>query len=454
MKRLHDRSLFLLCVIYIIVSFTCIINYEDTEQVGKRVDRPGAKRLPDMLMPSTRHLSENRLLPGISRNQRLDRGKVPWTKLHHIYAWLTGSQISQHTLNIGMDPITSLTSQMKQMMAKHDRVDLGYASFSYKLPRMVNPADVDKFYMNKQNRDDLSRVSVAKLTGVVAMVNDSVIHGDINCGWQTQLHQFTVQSNTKTITHYIDDQILCPLLVPDSAVFQHFIDGVLPKIIQAHALIQAYNASLLIYKPVNDIIYDILEVLNIPPERLVLYNQDDVLQVKKVINTCITPPLHPTLFQEAHKILATPSMPRQRSLVILLARVNNRNPGRLITNYEQVYQLLQKRYGKEHVVVFTGKVTFTETRGVFSKAKVILGVHGGLFYNLLFAPKGTHIIEATPVGGNSIKDRLAHTIFWQLSDILGHIYWRMNELPVNTLLDVRINTHKLVTMLNQIDTAC
>ncbi len=51
----------------------------------------------------------------------------------------------------------------------------------------------------------------------------------LDCGWQTELQDFTRISEWS----YSEGDIIIPLFVPEGYTFQHFIDGVLPKIIQA-----------------------------------------------------------------------------------------------------------------------------------------------------------------------------------------------------------------------------
>ena len=89
---------------------------------------------------------------------------------------------------------------------------------------------------------------------------------------------------------------------------------------------------------------------------------------------------------------------------------------------------------------------------LFGKAKIIIGVHGGAFYNMLYAPKGTNIIEVMPTDSKGVSPRgLAHTIIWHMAALLDQPYWR---IPVNSLTktnNVQLNIAKLKIILDQID---
>ena len=175
-----------------------------------------------------------------------------------------------------------------------------------------------------------------------------------------------------------------------------------------------------------------------------------------MINTCITPPVHPDLWQIARRMLGAPEerlVPPTEASVILLTRAKQFNPGRKLMNSEDVLHFLLHRYGGNHVVLFKGGYSLVQSIEIFRKAKIIIGVHGGAFYNMMYAPRGTHVIEIMPtvVSNGDIPRGLAHAIIWKMAGLLEQPYWRIPIMPLATSNNVQLNIAKLKGILDKVD---
>ena len=85
---------------------------------------------------------------------------------------------------------------------------------------------------------------------------------------------------------------------------QHFVDGTLPKIAQAYELLRRPEVKLLLYSPRSDVIIkEMLRALNISEDRIVWHSSNTVYRADYMIFTCVTPPLHPSLWLRARKLL-------------------------------------------------------------------------------------------------------------------------------------------------------
>ena len=335
-------------------------------------------------------------------------------------------------------------------LVKHKHIHLNYVTFSHSTPTFADSHDKDLFFANKINANDIGDVPKERLQGVIGYLPNTTINRQIDCGWKTPIEQFHKRDHQVAAKYHI----LCPLLIPDSFAFQHFIDGVLPKLMQAYDLLQRSEVKLLIYKPRDHIVLEMYERLGFNESQLVYYNSGNYF-ADVMINTCITPPLHPDLWQTARSMLGAPyllNVPPSEASVILLTRAKAHNSGRSLTNQDDVLHFLLHRYEKRSVL-FKGGYSLDESIALFSRARIIIGVHGGAFYNMLFAPKGTHIVEILPTDehGGFAPRSIAHTIVWQMSNLLEQPYWRISEKPLTARGNVQLSISKLKNILDQID---
>ena len=112
---------------------------------------------------------------------------------------------------------------------------------------------------------------------------------------------------------------------------------------------------------------------------------------------------------------------------------------------------LKRRYPKRFKQ-FPGPQNLSETRRFFAKTRILIGVHGGAFYNLHFAPNTATIVEY--IGANfdgRLPLTIGHTMIWTLTQNTGQTFYRVYEKPLNKELDIQINITKLETLLNRIE---
>ena len=332
---------------------------------------------------------------------------------------------------------------------------LDYQRYPTTEPLFESEDDRIIFHKNAVYKEEVNPVPQERLKGVVSWIPNGTISNSIDCGWKTPLEKFNV--TTGSVNKKIHG-ILCPLLVPDGYAFQHFMDGVLPKLMQAYEFLIPEDVKLLIYAPRDAIIFEMLTTLGFKRSRLVLY-QHGTYQADFMIHTCITPPLHPDLWQKARRMLGAPDeplVPQSQASVILLTRAKQHNPGRKLMNSEEVLHFLLHRYGGNRVVLFKGGYSLAQSIDLFGKAKIIIGVHGGAFYNMMYAPRGTHVIEIMPTGSDGeIPRGLAHGIIWKMAGLLGQPYWRIPIMPlaksIMTSTNVQLNIAKLKGILDKVD---
>ena len=361
-----------------------------------------------------------------------------------------GSILNNISKNVTLDP-SGRRLILRRNLQDQGTVHLDYSPFRHLEPSFASEEDRAIFHMNKAYVADLQPIPRERLQGAIAWIPNGTISRTTDCGWSTPLEKFQTKDKHVSKAYH---HIICPLLVPDGNSFQHFMDGVLPKLIQAYEYIIPEDVKLLIYTPRDSIIYEMLNVLGFKQSQL-LYYQGGTYHADAMINTCITPPLHPDLWQTARRMIGAPEElefhPRKAS-VILLTRARHHNPGRSMTNSDDVLHFLLHRYGN-NAIFFKGGYSLAQSIEIFGRAKIIIGVHGGAFYNMLYAPKGTNIVEVMPTDINGLTPHgLAHTIVWHMAALLEQPYWRIPEKPLTkTMNNVQLNIAKLKIILDKID---
>ena len=142
---------------------------------------------------------------------------------------------------------------------------------------------------------------------------------------------------------------------------------------------------------------------------------------------------------------------RRNGSVILLTRRGSRNVGRNILNEREVEKLLKQRYG-DRFILFQGGYSLDESIAMFSQARIVIGVHGGAFYNINFSPSSTRVVEIMPLTDEQkYLEKLAVDIFWKISQFLGQHYFRIYHKQTGYYGDVSVDLEVLQIVLDRID---
>ena len=356
-------------------------------------------------------------------------------------------QLSSTIPNTVMDDLS--------VLSHFHSVSIVYAQFEIREPLFIDQDDRSSFLVQRQNIATLGARSDTVLRGRIITHVNGTVHTSHDCGWNMNVGEF-LRPIPKRRNPRHSFALLCPLLVPDSNTFQHFVDGVLPKLAQIHEIIThtQINITYLFYRPRDKIIHEMLDKIGIPPDRIAFYD-GGYLSAKLLLNTCVTPPIHPTLWKTSRNLLRVDDRlkePGKNTLVILLTRSNSRNIGRRILNMADTTSFLRRKYGSD-LHIFQGGHTLAEAMSIFSKAAIVIGTHGGAFYNLIFCPASTKVIEILPVNeeGSPVPDHVAHTIIWQMAEVMNQTYLRLSQRAHNDKGDVYLPRDRLLRALHVLD---
>ena len=253
------------------------------------------------------------------------------------------------------------------------------------------------------------------------------------------------------------------LLVPNGAIIHHFIDSVLPKLVQLEAFLgDSSFRYLLDLSPQYTLVKALLERLGIHSEQLLDYRSikhlGDGITAERLVLPCNTPPLHPYLWQRAQYLLqlphiVNPSLFTKNTIIYLSRRKGTIGGGRIVVN-EAALESELKQFaadnGYQYVSFFhTDYSNLDSLLQLWSSAVAIIGPHGGAFSNILFAQKGCLVIEFLPNGviftGPTFKEHLST---YQQAMLLGHRYFAVMS-SFTKRDDMTVSVEEVMTILEK-----
>jgi len=288
--------------------------------------------------------------------------------------------------------------------------------------------------------------------GTISVVKDGKYHIEDDCGYKSNylLHQPLHSNETQ-------QQKVVVLADVHAKHFQHFMDSGLLKLVQASVYLEKNPDALVLAhfsNKGNSMMAQILRKMGFEDTMFLPWESNSkLLHASELVLVCQAPPLHPALWQRAREMLGCGQRTRDREVVnvvyVTRNRQNSRN-GRLVINDEDVRNYLLQRFQHDNVIIFDShEKDLNETMSIFSKADVIVGLHGGGLYNMLFAPFKAHVVEIMPLRSNGDFCDGSSQIFWVMSNLLEMNYWRINTPLIGN--DARIDLDHLQLVLNHIE---
>ena len=334
----------------------------------------------------------------------------------------------------------------------------------------VHPSKYVHLYTNwnckekscQQDNDYIVYFQPEYTTGAIDVIDHGFLPFNYDCTCYSDHKQASVPITARI---YDVPGTVVYLLVPNGATFHHFVDSVLPKLLQMESILNDPSLRFLVdLSPQYPIVEELYDRLGITAKRRIDYRRikhlGDAISAQRLILPCKTPPLHPYLWQRAQYLLKLPHImfPSQylpSRIIYMSRRKGTLSGGRRVTNEGELEKHL-KRFaqskGYEYVSFFhTEYKSLEATMELWSTAVAIIGPHGGAFTNMLFAPKGTTVIEFLPNGsiftGPTFKEHLAP---YQQAMALGHKYYAvMSQFSKRD--DIIVNIREVLDILSGIN---
>ncbi|KAK8792788.1 hypothetical protein WA158_004952 [Blastocystis sp. Blastoise] len=238
--------------------------------------------------------------------------------------------------------------------------------------------------------------------GKIWIIKNSNLPMNIDCGWSSPYYPSNFKSSM-TSRQLEGKYVFLP--IPDGWSIQHFVDGVLPKLVQMESLLNDPNVKFLVELQNNrfPIVEKLYNRLGISSDRLLYSKQyQGTIHFEELIFPCITPPIHPYLWQRAQYLLKlphiiNPNLPEPDTIVYISRNQGTYNGGRRVVNEEQILEYLRDYLSDTpyKLVLFRAK-DYPDLDSLFefwSHAKIVLGPHGGAFANVIFWRPHTVLLE-------------------------------------------------------------
>lgn len=291
------------------------------------------------------------------------------------------------------------------------------------------------------------------LVGSLDVIENGYISRSLDCGWPADHSKCLVEP--RGWKGPLFNATVVYLTVPEGLSFQHFLDGVVPKLVQLQEIIRTEKDAIYV---MDHSVFDMMprkllmrlgiqqsqlrSILNVPWK-------NNYMHVKKLILACQVPPLHPQLWRQAQEMFRlpwlNPEWKQTRHIVLYLSRnQGTRNSGRQVVNeadlLSSIRSIVEKK--KYELIVFNSK-EYDSLDGLFSflaNVDVIMGPHGGAFYNMLFMRRGTTAIEFTPTTPSFHSLRYAvHMIVYLQAALLGNQYYNVMTNAVSDNMEVDVD---------------
>ncbi|KAJ5072621.1 hypothetical protein M0811_01636 [Anaeramoeba ignava] len=211
--------------------------------------------------------------------------------------------------------------------------------------------------------------------------------------------------------------------------FQHWIDRCAPVLLQIRPMIKDQGWTIVTTKPRDPIIYKFWEFVKKDFNVSVEFTRNmHSYKVDNLLFPCNLPWDNMRKFPEVKNFLLKSILGNESwesfqdhdpQNIVYMPRVNNYNK-RDVLNDQQIRDYLQNRFG-DKLKIFTHK-NFTDFKDLvrfFSSAKVVIGLHGGAFYNILYSLSHPIIIEFH----KKEYFKADASIFW-ICHTNGYEYWR------------------------------
>lgn len=269
------------------------------------------------------------------------------------------------------------------------------------------------------------------------------------CGWKSPLRppQYEAASETPLTSGVATIPKVALILVPYCGVYQHFVDGVLPKIAQSWPAIKEYPVLFDFMKKTEKGVREVME--DILGMTLVSEPVYDAWVAKGTVaqsfaHVCRAPGIHPQLWRRARSIVLSnarldqlPPLAGHQTVAYFVRNTKMATNGRNIANEKQLVEALQTLLGgKLQLISYDKTQHVRDQMHMVSNKKLLVAGHGGALYNHYWAPLGATVIEIAQLSSHpNMKD-----IFWKSIAAMGQKYVRIppqgGSVDVNLVVGV------------------
>ncbi|KAJ5067243.1 hypothetical protein M0811_13113 [Anaeramoeba ignava] len=324
----------------------------------------------------------------------------------------------------------------KKIVSEH-QIDyqIKYEPFTLEAPHFIDEESFDLFI--KLEKPRYNQV-IDKKTRKAYFNYTDIMYGNLTVVQNRKFRDVPICRPNTTI-HNLENPILHKPRHFDKVVlvntewgaqFQHWIDRTACLLVQIRPFIKDQGWTIVGLRPRDPVLYQFWQFVKTDFNVTVEF-VDNIHSYKadNLFIPCNLPWENPRKLPEVKNfllrfILETENFEKFRNpnpkYVIYLPRKNTYNE-RNVVNDKQITAYLSARFGDD-LKIFSHKehTDLKELVEYFSNAKIVIGLHGGAFYNVLFSLSHPNVIEFFPK-----SSRKTDAIIYWISHTTGCRYWRV-----------------------------
>ena len=172
-------------------------------------------------------------------------------------------------------------------------------------------------------------------------------------------------------------------------------------------------------------------------------NQKTVVSAKRLILAAVVRVVHPWYFDWFTDLMDIPNLQRNKIIIMPRGGVYGGKGERIISNLVDLKGPLSEIYGSENVIIFNKDDyrQLSQLRELFASAKIIIGPHGGAFYNAFLGGKDIIAVELLPIqtDGSYPRSTFGNMCIYSNTQMLGQKLYRYYTIANNINYNIDIN---------------
>lgn len=317
--------------------------------------------------------------------------------------------------------------------------------FNWSMPRGLDAETERIFWKQPENMRHFLDTNSSYHCGIIRVVANGIVSQPFS--QLTNITHFKNTINPPKKSTNTDYESLVILTGHWGHYFQHFFDNIGPQLSLMHRLLGNQIEYYPVLVDLDTKLFPRVAQLwqKLPFRKVIKSERGDWYSANNLIYIESCPIVHPEFFKDLREMLSLPAF--QHKYVIYCGRSikSTYYQQRYIKNQDLLLELLEEKYGEDLIVYDHTKYDLNETILLFSKAKLIIGPHGGAMYNQFFSSTETYVVEIMPVKSNGLypdqntrreKPTFSHMSVWSNTQLIGQTFYRYYQVTKDTNFEV------------------
>ena len=320
----------------------------------------------------------------------------------------------------------------------------------WETPRGLGKQEAEWFWKQRENHWHFNDTTNS-VWGCVRVITNGHFNGNF-IRKQNNTHYINIEgepSFTKTPQH----KIAFYLTSHETNYFQHFLDNGLPHIslMLIATDLEPKDVTIILKGWTTETVPSVLKRWGFNVEK------SSQISAEMLVLPEVVPKVHSMFYDVFRKGMNLEYEETNQIVFVSRKRDDTSKFLRIIMNQDEVFDRLKEVFGQNLILYKPRKNDFNSTLNIFTKAKAVIGIHGGAMYNALFSSPKTTIVEIVPVKDNGLYPGqvrgtavppFAHLAIYTGSMLMHQQFYRYYQVGTST--NVNIDIEKFITFLKNI----